>query len=91
MGPTLNLKKTNKNKTKGMRVTDRETERQRDYFYLFFSFASLFDIWKSDRQISSGQEQKVFYSTRATHENQKHGISPSFQLKIRKILCFDFS
>ena len=53
MGPTLKYKKKNK---KG-----RENVRQTDAFDIFFilffsSLISLFDLRKSDRQNSSGQE-----------------------------------
>ena len=37
-----------------------------------------------------GARSKVLYSMRATRENQKYGISPSFQLKIRKNPMFWF-
>ena len=54
--------KNQKSKSKGRR-TDREAERKREVFYFIFYFyfsslASLFDIWKSDRRNSSGQEAK---------------------------------
>ena len=54
-----------------MEEAERETERQRDYFYLIVSLASLFDIWKLDRRNSSGKENKVLYLTRATCEYKK--------------------
>ena len=38
------------------------TDRERIYFYFF---SSLFDIWKSDCRILSGQERKVLYSTKS--------------------------
>ena len=54
------------------------------FIYLFFLFNSLSDLLKSDRRISSGQTRKVFYATKSTHENQKHGISSRIQVKIWK-------
>ena len=65
MGPTLNKilkikkqKKTKKNKSKGRILTDGVVQRKGDIFYFLFfsSFASLFDIRKSDRRNSSGKE-----------------------------------
>ena len=53
-------------------------------YLLIFLFNSLSDLRKSDSRISSGQTQKVLYATRAMRENQKHGISPRIQVKIRK-------
>ena len=52
------------------------------FFFIFFS--SLFDIQSFDRRNSSGQEQKFIYSTRATREYQKHGISSRIQVKSSK-------
>ena len=50
----------------------------------FFSFkSSFFDSRVSDRRISSGQTRKVLYAKRAMRGNQKHGISPRIQVKIR--------
>ena len=88
--------KTNKNSKKEKRVgsgRERETKREREKksFFIFIFFASLFDIRSFDRRNLSGQERKFIYSTRATRGNQKHGISPRFQVKVRKILCFGFS
>ena len=83
--------KQNKNKPKQV-GREREKRSVRERFLFFFSsLASLFDLQKSDRRISTGQVRKVLYSTRATPGNKKQGISSSFQLKIRKILCFGFS
>ena len=69
-----------KKKRKRIRREEREADREGNVFiFIFFSsIASLFDIRKSNRQNSSGQEIKRLYSTRATRKNQKHGISPSF-------------
>ena len=61
MGPTLKKnKKIKKIKIKSLvrRTAKRETERKRDIFFIFSFLASLFDIWKSNRRISSGQEEK---------------------------------
>ena len=52
------------------------------FIYLFFLFNYLSDLRKSDCRISSSQTRKVLYATRATCENQKHGISPRIQVKI---------
>ena len=61
-------------------------------FFIFFIF-SRFSLRYTEIRPSEfvGARNKVLYSTRATHGNQKHGISPSFQLKIRKIICFGLS
>ena len=87
MGPTFNLIKK-QNKTKVMKIknfTGRDGERETVRFFFIFSFkSSFFDSRSFDRRISSGQTRKVLYATRATHENQKHGISPRIQVKIQK-------
>ena len=65
------LKKTNKNKI----------EKQRDkVFFLVFFFFSHFSLRYAEIGPSEFVEarSKVMYSTRATHGNQKHEISPSF-------------
>ena len=91
MGPTFNLKnKKIKNKI-NIKKSSSRTEGQTEvseilfYFYLLnlFFYSRVFD-----RRISSGQTRKVLYSTRATRGNQKHGISPRFQVKVWKILSF---
>ena len=64
-------------KKRGRRSAESSVEGEGNFIYLF-SLTSLFDIWKSDRRNSSGQERKVLYSTRATCEYQKQGISPRF-------------
>ena len=63
--------------------TDERREKKDFYFYFFLSrFSFRFtEIGPSD---FVGTRTKVFYSTRATHGNQKHGISSSFQLKFGK-------
>ena len=53
-------------------------------YLLIFLFNSLSNLRKSDSRISSGQTRKVLYATRAMRENQKHGILPRIQVKIRK-------
>ena len=53
MGPTLKYKKI-KNKSKG----DGRERTDQFFFFFFFSLTSLFDIRKSDRQNSSGEEAK---------------------------------
>ena len=62
-----------------------------DFFYFFFF--SRFSLRYTEIGPSEfvGVRRKVLDSTRATHGNKKHKISPSFQLKIRKILYFGFS
>ena len=61
-GSHLKIKKkqTNKyQKRKGSLPREREKQSERkDFFYFFSSLTSLFDIRKSDRQNSSGQEAK---------------------------------
>ena len=57
--------------------------------FFFFHFSLRYTEIGSSEFV--GARTKILYSTRATRWNQKHGISPSFQLKIRKILCFGFS
>ena len=59
-------------------------------FLIFFLLVYLSDLRKSDRRISSGQERKVLYATRATRGYQKHGNSPRIEVKIQKILNFWF-
>ena len=49
--------------------TNRRTE-QKD-FLIFFLLDSFSDLRKSDSRNSSGQEQKVFYATRATRGYKK--------------------
>ena len=49
--------------------------------FLLFSLSSLFDIWKSYRRNSSGQERKVFNSTRATRQNKKTWDFTEFSIK----------
>ena len=51
------------------------------YFILFIFFSSLFDIRSFVRCNSSVQERKFIYSTRATREYQKHGISSRIQVR----------
>ena len=89
MGPTLN--KNNKNiKSKNIWF---QTETGRECFiyfiFIFYRFSLRYTEIGSSEFI--GARRKVLYSTRATLGNQKHEILLSFQLKIRKILCFDFS
>ena len=67
-----------------------EKLRRKIFFYFFFSRFSLRYIEIGPSEFV-GVRKKVLYSMRATRGNKKHGISPNFQLKIRKILCFDFS
>ena len=57
MGPTFNkiiINNNNKNLTEETGVIGFDIL----FFYLLFSLASLFDLRKSDRQNSSGQEAK---------------------------------
>ena len=74
----LSIKKNKKNKRDQV-VQNQEfvqrAERLVDFFYFFSSKTSLFDSRSSDSRISSDQTRKVLYATRATRENQKHGIS----------------
>ena len=72
--------KKKKRKTKEEEETgerERETEREGKNYLFFFShfFIRFTKIGPSE---FVGARSKVMYSTRATHENQKHGISPSF-------------
>ena len=99
MGPTLKILKIeikikNNTKQKGNGICPRERNcvRERFLFYFIFIF-SRFSLRYTEIGPSEfvGTRRKVLYSTRATRENKKHGISQSFQLKIRKILCFGFS
>ena len=55
-------------------------------FILFLFFSSRFSLRFTEIGSSEfvGTRSKVLYSTRATLGNQKHGISPSFQLKFGK-------
>ena len=56
VGPTLNKKILKKIKNK--RDIRQRRGRERWNFFIFFSLASLFNIWKSDRRNLSGQEEK---------------------------------
>ena len=61
MGPTFNKIKKNKNISNlGRRNGEREeTEREKFVLFIYFSsLISLFNLRKSDRQNSSGQEAK---------------------------------
>ena len=53
----------------------------RDNFFFLIFLSSLFDTRSFDRWNLSGQERKFIYSTRATCEYQKHGISPRIQVR----------
>ena len=77
---------------KRIRKREEQTDRVKFYFYFFFLFFSRFSLRYTEIGPSEfvGAKTKRLYSTRATRGNQKHGISPNFQLKIRKILCFWF-
>ena len=78
MGPTF--KKNNKIKIKSLvrRTAKRETELKRDFYFLFFFSRFSLRYMKIGLSEFVGARRKVFYSTRATRRNQKHGISPSF-------------
>ena len=91
MGPTFNLKKKQKNKTKGFEISSRDSRRFVIIFFKFSPLTSLFDSRVSNCQNSSGQTRKVLYATRATREYQKHEISSRIQVNIRKIIVFSFS
>ena len=83
-----NKKNNNKIKIKregnGERGRNRERERENNFIYLFFF--SHFSLRYTEIGPSEfvGARTKRLYSTRATHGNQKHGISPSCQLKFEK-------
>ena len=62
-------------------VAKQRDERERVLFYFFIFFSYLFYTRSFDRRNSSGQERKFIYSTRATREYQKHGISPRIQVR----------
>ena len=83
------IKNFKKFKIKIKRGIRQRRGREPSNFYFYFFLLSLLSSIYGNRIV--GARTKRLYSTRATHENQKHRISPSFQLKIRKILCFDFS
>ena len=95
MGLTKKKKKSqNKNnKRKGEDgIEGMERERPKERFFIYFSLLVYFsDLWKFDRQISSGKTRKVLYTTKATRGYQKHGISQIIQVKIQKNLNFWFS
>ena len=67
-------------------------EKMRRNIFIFIFIFSHFSLRYTEIGSSEfvGVRSKVLYSMRATLGNQKHGISPSFQLKISKILCFGF-
>ena len=81
VGPTQIIKKK-KNKKK------RKKRRREEvlFFYFYFFFFSRFSLRYTEIGPSKFVEgrSKVMYSTRATHRNQKHVISPSFYLKFGK-------
>ena len=81
MGPTLNKKKKDKNKS--IKQTGKGTL---DFFIFYYFFFSRFSLRYTEIGPSEfvGARTKVLYSTRATRGNKKHGISPSFQLKFGK-------
>ena len=56
------------------------------YFYFLYFIFSRFSFRYTEIGPSEfvGAKTKRLYSTRATLGNQKHGISPSFQLKFGK-------
>ena len=89
MGPTQINKKKKKKKNKKNRRDKEETVRERRErigFYILIFFFSRFSLRYTEIGPSEfvGTRRKVLYSTRVTHGNQKHGISPSFQLKFGK-------
>ena len=56
-----NKKKTNKQRIKKKKKEEEQAVGQEEilfFYFYFFSLTSLFDIRKSDRQKSSGQEAK---------------------------------
>ena len=49
---------------------------KREKIFLFFSFfASLKDLWKSDRRFVSDQKTKSIHAIRATRGYQNHSVS----------------
>ena len=58
MGPTFNKIKKNKNIKSVFRQRDGRRSNFYFLYFYFFSLASLFDIRKSDRPNSSGEEAK---------------------------------
>ena len=56
MGPTFNNNK--KKNIKTLQRKKKKREEQSLFFFFFFSLTSLFDLRKSDRQNSSGEEAK---------------------------------
>ena len=85
--PLLEKKTNIKGKWEELEQHDgKETEG----FIFFIILIYFLDSRKSDYRSSSGKERKVLYATRATHEYQKHRISPRIQVKIQKIINFLF-
>ena len=82
------FKKTKQKDKKKWAQTEavREVESKRDFLFFIFIFFSRFSLRYKEIGPSEfvGARTKVLYSMRVTHENQKHGISPSFQLKFGK-------
>ena len=75
-------KKKNKKKKK------RQTPACEEDFFFFSRFSLRYtEIGPSEFVVA---RRKVLYLTRATCEYQKHGISPSFQLKNSENLMFWF-
>ena len=80
-GSHTNLKKKNKKKGRDRRSADVHL-----IFFIYIIFFSHFSLRFAEIGQSEfvGARTKRLYLTRATHGNQKHGISPSFQLKVGK-------
>ena len=92
MGPTFNKIK-NKKKHKNLKPFGFISRDGEGVFYFFIFIFSRFSLRYTKIGPSEfvGARTKMLYSTRATRGNQKHGISPSFQLKNLKNPIFGFS
>ena len=53
---------------------ERRACKGRDKDFIFFLFASLSDLWKSDRKFSSGLKAKLIHVARATLGYQNLGV-----------------
>ena len=87
MGPTqINNKKNQKQKKRKREGRERDRQQVSFIFFIIIFIFSRFSLRYTEIGPSEFVEarSKVLYSTRATHGNQKHGISQSFYLKFEK-------
>ena len=78
MGPTQIKKKRIRREER--RNGESSRGRGKVFLFIYYFFFSRFSLRYTEIGPSEfvGARRKVMYSMRATHGNQKHGISPSF-------------